>query len=150
MKKKLTAYMLMMLMFCMTLLSGCGGGEQGYEERQADVVTIEEDGWYYSTEDVALYLYTYGELPENFITKKEAQKLGWDNKKGNLWEVADGMCIGGDYFGNYEGLLPEEDDYTECDVNYEGGYRGAERIIFSDDGDIYYTGDHYKSFEQLY
>ena len=150
MKKKLTAYMLMMLMFCMTLFSGCGGGEQGYEEGQTDVVTIEEDGWYYSTEDVALYLYTYGELPENFITKKEAQKLGWDNKKGNLWEVADGMCIGGDHFGNYEGLLPEEDDYTECDVNYEGGYRGAERIIFSDDGDIYYTGDHYKSFEQLY
>ena len=151
MKKKLTAYMLMMLMFCMTLFSGCGStGEQGYEESQTDVVTIEEDGWYYSTEDVALYLYTYGELPENFITKKEAQKLGWDNKKGNLWEVADGMCIGGDYFGNYEGLLPEEDDYTECDVNYEGGYRGAERIIFSDDGDIYYTGDHYKSFEQLY
>ena len=151
MKKKLTAYMLMMLMFCMTLFSGCGTtGEQGYEESQTDVVTIEEDGWYYSTEDVALYLYTYGELPENFITKKEAQKLGWDNKKGNLWEVADGMCIGGDHFGNYEGLLPEEDDYTECDVNYEGGYRGAERIIFSDDGDIYYTGDHYKSFEQLY
>ena len=151
MRKKLTAYTLMLLMFCMTLLSGCGGaGEQGYEENQTDVVTIEEDGWYYSTEDVALYLYTYGELPENFITKKEAQKLGWDNKKGNLWEVADGMCIGGDHFGNYEGLLPEEDDYTECDVNYEGGYRGAERIIFSDDGDIYYTGDHYESFEQLY
>ena len=151
MKKKLTAYMLMLLMFCMTLFSGCGAvEEQGYGESQTDVVTIEEDGWYYSTEDVALYLYTYGELPDNFITKKEAQKLGWDNKKGNLWEVADGMCIGGDHFGNYEGLLPEEDDYTECDVNYEGGYRGAERIIFSDDGDIYYTGDHYETFEQLY
>ena len=144
MKKKFTAYMLMLLMFCMTLFSGCGAtGEQGYEESQTEVITLDEDGWYYSTEDVALYLYTYGELPDNFITKKEAQKLGWDNKKGNLWEVADGMCIGGDYFGNYEGLLPEEDDYT-------GGYRGAERIIFSDDGDIYYTGDHYKSFEQLY
>ena len=151
MKKKLTAYMLMLLMFCMTLFSGCGATEeQGYEESQTDVVTIDEDGWYYSTEDVALYLYTYGELPDNFITKKEAQSMGWDNKKGNLWEVADGMCIGGDHFGNYEGLLPEEDDYTECDVNYEGGYRGAERIIFSDDGDIYYTGDHYKTFEQLY
>lgn len=152
MKKKLTAYLLMMLMFCMTLMSGCGstGEVQGTDEGQSEVYTIDEDGWYYSTEDVALYLYTYGELPDNFITKKEAQKLGWDNKKGNLWEVADGMCIGGDYFGNYEGLLPEEDEYTECDVNYEGGYRGAERIIFSDDGDIYYTGDHYESFEQLY
>ena len=153
MKKKLTAYLLMILMFCMTLLSGCGGaGEeiQNGGESQSEVYTIDEGGWYYSTEDVALYLHTYGELPDNFITKKEAQSMGWDNKKGNLWEVADGMCIGGDHFGNYEGLLPEEDEYTECDVNYEGGYRGAERIIFSDDGDIYYTGDHYESFEQLY
>ncbi|MBQ9091754.1 MAG: ribonuclease [Anaerotignum sp.] len=153
MKKKLTAYLMTLLMLMLTLFSGCGGaGEevQGTDEAQTEAYTIDEDGWYYSTEDVALYLYTYGELPDNFITKKEAQKLGWDNKKGNLWEVADGMCIGGDYFGNYEGLLPEEDEYTECDVNYEGGYRGAERIIFSDDGDIYYTGDHYESFEQLY
>ncbi len=62
------------------------------------------------------------------------------------------MSIGGDRFGNYEGLLPEEDGltYKECDVNYAGGFRGAERIIFSNQGDIYYTGDHYESFEQLY
>ena len=157
MKKKLTAYILMLLMLCMTVFSGCGGGTEAPVQEpdagQADAAeeeALDEDGWYYSTEDVALYLYTYGELPDNFITKKEAQSMGWDNKKGNLWEVADGMCIGGDYFGNKEGLLPEEDDYTECDVNYEGGFRGAERIVFSDDGDIYYTGDHYKSFEQLY
>lgn len=157
MKKKLTAYILMLLMLCMTVFSGCGGGTEAPVQKsdagQADAAeeeALDEDGWYYSTEDVALYLYTYGELPDNFITKKEAQSMGWDNKKGNLWEVADGMCIGGDYFGNKEGLLPEEDDYTECDVNYEGGFRGAERIVFSDDGDIYYTGDHYESFEQLY
>ena len=115
-----------------------------------DVYTIDEDGWYSAPDEVALYIHTYGELPDNFITKKEAQKLGWDNKKGNLWEVAEGMSIGGDYFGNQEGLLPEEDKYTECDVNYNGGYRGSERIVFSDDGDIYYTGDHYETFEQLY
>ena len=157
MKKKLTAYILMLLMLCMTVFSGCGGGTEAPVQEpdagQADAAeeeALDEDGWYYSTEDVALYLYTYGELPDNFITKKEAQSMGWGNKKGNLWEVADGMCIGGDYFGNKEGLLPEEDDYTECDVNYEGGFRGAERIVFSDDGDIYYTGDHYESFEQLY
>lgn len=150
MKKKWTTLLMAMLMLCMAFISGCGSTVEQGGESQTEVYAIEEDGWYYSTEDVALYLYTYGELPDNFITKKEAQELGWDNKKGNLWEVADGMCIGGDYFGNYEGLLPEEDEYTECDVNYEGGYRGAERIIFSDDGDIYYTGDHYESFEQLY
>ncbi len=132
--------------------------EEYYEEETytegniayTEVYTIDEDGWYTTPEDVALYIHTYGELPDNFITKKEAQELGWDSKKGNLWEVAEGMSIGGDYFGNREGLLPEEDDYTECDVNYEGGFRGGERIVFSDDGDIYYTGDHYESFEQLY
>ncbi|MDO4531754.1 MAG: ribonuclease domain-containing protein [Bacillota bacterium] len=155
MKKKGWNFLLMLL-FCLSLCSGCGGGEAAVTEApqteapQNELYTIEEDGWYYTTEDVALYLYTYGELPDNFITKKEAQSMGWDNKEGNLWEVADGMCIGGDYFGNREGLLPEEDEYTECDVNYSGGYRGGERIVFSDDGDIYYTGDHYESFEQLY
>lgn len=150
MKKKLTAYLMLLLLFCMTLFSGCGSELQGTEEAQTETYTIEEDGWYTAPEDVALYIHTYGCLPDNFITKKEAKELGWDSKKGNLWDVAEGMSIGGDYFGNNEGLLPEEDEYTECDVNYEGGYRGDERIVFSDDGDIYYTGDHYESFEQLY
>lgn len=149
MKKKLTAYLLMLLMLCMTIFSGCAE-VQGTAESQTVVYTMDEDGYYTTPEDVALYIHIYGDLPDNFITKKEAQALGWDSKKGNLWEVADGMSIGGDHFGNYEGLLPEEDTYTECDVNYAGGYRGSERIIFSDDGDIYYTGDHYQSFEQLY
>ena len=62
------------------------------------------------------------------------------------------MSIGGDKFGNREGLLPKEDgrQYYECDVNYQGGYRGAERIVFSNDGLIFYTDDHYNSFTQLY
>ena len=162
---------LLVVVLGLALLWGKSSGETGIPENEATIMdmltteadkttvpeetvpeksSISEDGTYTTKEEVAEYINLYGHLPSNFITKKEAQKLGWDNKKGNLWEVADGMCIGGDYFGNYEGLLPEEDDYTECDVNYEGGYRGAERIIFSDDGDIYYTGDHYKSFEQLY
>lgn len=113
---------------------------------------LPEDGSYTSKEDVALYLYTYGHLPDNFIRKDDAKKLGWDNSKGNLAEVAPGKSIGGDRFGNYEGLLPEEDGrkWTECDIGYEEGYRTGERIVFSNDGLIYYTGDHYKSFERLY
>lgn len=102
--------------------------------------------------DVAEYIHLYEELPPNFITKKDAQELGWDSRKGNLWDVAPGMSIGGDSFGNREGLLPKQKGrkYTECDVNYEGGFRGGERVVFSNDGLIFYTNDHYESFEQLY
>ncbi len=119
---------------------------------EADNSIILESGSYTTPEDVAEYIHTFGTLPENFITKDEAIALGWDKSKGNLWDVADGMSIGGDRFGNYEGLLPDADGrtWTECDVNYDGGFRGSERIIFSNDGLIFYTDDHYKTFVQLY
>jgi len=98
---------------------------------------------------VALYIHAYGCLPENFITKNEARKLGWEG--GGLEKYAPGMCIGGDRFGNYEGLLPEDRTYRECDIDTLGANsRGAKRVVFSDDGLIYYTDDHYESFELLY
>ena len=117
-----------------------------------DDPTIDEDGWYNTKDEVALYIYTYGELPDNYLTKNEARDRGWDSKKGNLWDVADGMSIGGDRYYNNDDQLPEEKGrkYYECDINYEGGFRGGERIVFSNDGLIYYTGDHYESFELLY
>lgn len=111
--------------------------------------TIQKDGSYTSPEDVAAYIHTFGTLPANYITKKEAQALGWVSAQGNLWDVAPGKSIGGDYFGNYEKLLPDG-SYHECDVNYAGDYRGAERLIYSTDGRIYYTNDHYATFTQLY
>ena len=113
--------------------------------------TIAVDGWYSSKEEVSLYIDTYGELPDNFITKDEAKALGWDSKEGNLWDVAEGMSIGGDTFGNREGLLPKEKGrvYYECDIDYEGGFRNSKRIVFSNDGLIYYTEDHYESFEEI-
>ena len=112
---------------------------------------VEEDGWYDDVETVAAYLIAYEELPDNYLTKKEAETLGWVSKEGNLWDVAEGMSIGGDYFGNYEGLLPEG-KYRECDIDYDGGYRGEERLIYTTQGDlyIYYTDDHYESFELIY
>ena len=110
---------------------------------------LPEDGSYTTAEDVALYIHQYGHLPDNFITKKEAQALGWEG--GGLEAYAPGKCIGGDRFGNYEGLLPEDRSYTECDVDTLGAKsRGAKRIVFSDDGLIYYTEDHYESFTLLY
>lgn len=113
---------------------------------------IDEFGEYSTRDEVALYIHTYGKLPSNYITKKEAQALGWDSSRGNLWDVTDGKSIGGDRFGNYEELLPVKEGrkYYECDINYEGGYRGSDRIIYSNDGLIFYTEDHYETFEQLY
>jgi hypothetical protein len=111
--------------------------------------TLPEDGAYTTKEDVALYIHLYGHLPDNFITKKEAEALGWSG--GSLEPYAPGKCIGGSHFGNYEGLLPEGHNYTECDIDTLGASsRGAKRIVFSDDGLIYYTEDHYTTFELLY
>ena len=121
------------------------------EETFDTELTIAEDGVYTSKEDVALYIHIYERLPDNFMTKKEAQALGWEG--GSLEPYAPGMCIGGNRFGNYEGLLPEEDGrtYTECDIDTLGAKsRGAKRIVFSNDGLIYYTEDHYETFELLY
>lgn len=113
---------------------------------------ILEEGTYTSKEEVAEYIFLYGHLPDNFITKKEAKALGWVSSEGNLGDVAPGKSIGGDYFGNFEKNLPEKKgrDYHECDIDSSGGYRGAKRIVYSNDGLVYYTEDHYKTFELLY
>ena len=116
-----------------------------------EAAVLNENGSYTTKEDVALYLHQYGHLPPNYITKKEAQALGWSG--GSLEPYAPGKCIGGSQFGNYEGLLPKAPGriYTECDINTLGkSKRGAERIVFSNDGLIFYSGDHYESFELLY
>lgn len=148
------------LLLALLLLAGCAkqGGALSTPPtaETAPTETVPEaaapspdaNGEYTSKEDVALYLHIYGHLPSNFITKKQAQKLGWEG--GDLWRYAEGKSIGGDRFGNYEGLLPEDRDYRECDIDYHGGKRNAKRIVFSEDGFIYYTDDHYESFTQLY
>ena len=120
-------------------------------EEENETVQLEKNGSYTSKEEVAAYLRAYGKLPPNYITKQEAQNLGWNSSAGNLWKVAPGKSIGGDRFGNYEGLLPGG-SYTECDIDYEGGYRDSKRLVFRKDGNewqIYYTEDHYNSFEEV-
>ena len=114
--------------------------------------SVDEDGWYSSKEEVALYIHLYGELPGNYVTKAEAEDAGWTGGSVERW-TGEGTALGGSYFGNYEGLLPKEQGrtYAECDVDTVGeNSRGAKRIVFSNDGLIFYTGDHYESFELLY
>lgn len=121
------------------------------EEPPAQEPSLDEDGTYTTKEDLALYLHLYGHLPANFVTKKEARAAGWTG--GSVEAFFPGMCIGGDYYGDYEGNLPKAKgrSWHECDVNTLGRRgRGAERIVWSNDGLIYYTGDHYETWELLY
>lgn len=107
-------------------------------------------GYYYDLSSVVLYLETYGELPDNYITKSEARELGWEG--GSVENYREGAAIGGDYFGNREGLLPEAAgrSYTECDIDTNGyGSRGSRRLVFSNDGLYFYTSDHYESFSEV-
>lgn len=115
-------------------------------------VSVSEDGTYTDKDHVALYLHFYQKLPANYVSKTKAKKAGWDAEKGNLWDVCPGKSIGGGTFYNDDGLLPEKSGRTwkECDIDYAGGYRGAKRICYSNDGLIFYTDDHYQSFTQLY
>lgn len=156
----LAAVLLIVGMAC--LCAGCGADSGSSDVQQSTKQQIERtmpttdpenveapdrDGVYDSKDDVALYLYVYGELPRNYITKHEAQALGWNG--GSLERYAPGKCIGGGSFGNYERRLPEG-KYRECDINTLGAKsRGPERLVYSDEA-IYYTGDHYETFEQLY
>lgn len=171
---------LLALLLVFSVLSGCGGAAPDVpsctaapaadavpaadapSDTEADAVSpgesdksspaaLDEGGEYTSAEDVALYLHLYAHLPQNFITKKDARALGWNG--GGLDDYADGKCIGGDRFGNYEGLLPDAPgrEYHECDIDtLHAVSRGAKRIVYSNDGLIYYTEDHYESFILLY
>ena len=87
-------------------------------------------------------------LPNYYITKNEARRQGWNPSQGNLCEVLPGKAIGGDKFSNREGSLPKGERYFEADVNYSCGNRNADRIVFTEDGDVYLTKNHYKSFEK--
>ena len=171
---------LLALLLVFSVLSGCGGAApdapsctaapaadavpsaDAPSDAEADAVSpgesdksspaaLDEGGEYTSVEDVALYLHLYAHLPQNFITKKDARALGWNG--GGLDDYADGKCIGGDRFGNYERLLPDAPgrEYHECDIDtLHAASRGAKRIVYSNDGLIYYTEDHYESFILLY
>ncbi len=161
MKKRIISILLAVI-WLLAVVTGCGApaAESGSAESEARIEEaasgedlLNPEGSYTTKEDVALYLELYNSLPDNFITKKEARDLGWQG--GSLEPYAPGYCIGGDRYGNYEGLLPKDEEYRECDINTLGAQkRGAERLVFAgEDGDItaiYYTGDHYQTFEPLY
>ena len=136
---------LTLIVLAAALLLGVGNGWNDAADQSGTGAII-------APQAIADYIFGHGELPENFITKREAEALGWDSSENYVSDVAPGKSIGGDRFGNYEGLLPEKSGRTwyEADANYVSGPRGAERIVFSSDGLVYYTKDHYESFTQMF
>ena len=115
---------------------------------------VEESGLYTTKDSVAAYLCKFDKLPSNYITQNEGKAL-YESKTGNTfskwnfnpWTTLDVM-IGGDSFGNKEGLLPKG-SYHEADVDYSAKNRGTKRLVYEGDCVIYYTADHYKSFSKL-
>ena len=120
------------------------------ENNKDNINKPEKNEYYYDVESVVLYLHYYGKLPKNFVTKNKARDEGWNG--GSVEDYIDGAAIGGDKFGNREGLLPKKSGrtYTECDIDTDGkDSRGAKRLVFSNDGLYFYTDDHYSSFTEL-
>lgn len=151
MRKKIQ---MIFMSFSLAFLIGCTKtvkeDETSFIQEEASVVeTIAEDIETDQKDEVALYLYTYEHLPSNYMSKKEAREYGWEG--GALSVILPGKSIGGDYYGNYEETLPMDNEYHECDIDTEDKTsRGAKRIIYSTDGDIWYTEDHYETFTLLY
>lgn len=91
-----------------------------------------------------------GSLPARYVTKREAEALGW-RPGDDLCRVARGRVIGGDRFHNRERRLPEARgrSWREADLDFDCGRRGARRLVFSSDGLIFVTLDHYESFREV-
>ena len=150
--------LIVLLLLILPIMTGCKFKliENQYTtpamQETIESIQVEENGVYTSKEEVAAYIHKYQKLPSNYITEQEAKKLGWESKKGNLNKVAPEKSIGGAMFQNKEQLLAikEGRQYYTCDVNYTDGFRNDDRIVYSNDGMIYYTTNAYKSFELLY
>ncbi|CCV28365.1 putative ribonuclease [Yersinia enterocolitica (type O:9) str. YE212/02] len=102
-------------------------------------------------QQVVKYLQSHHRLPDFYITKQQAREKGWNPKEGNLCKVLPGKAIGGDRFSNRERQLPKAKgrNWREADVNYRCGHRGSDRLLYSNDGLIYLTQDHYKHFIRM-
>lgn len=91
------------------------------------------------------------ELPPNYISEEEAKKMVWKSSLGNLDKAAPGRMMGGKIFMNRREALPAEPGriWYEADINYSGGFRETERILYSNDGLLFASYDHYETFVEL-
>jgi len=120
-----------------------------YQSKKGNTVQNSSEIYSLTAEKTVInYVKQNHKLPDYYITKNAAKNQGWDPSKGNLCEVLPGKAIGGDHFSNREKTLTESEQYYEADVNYHCGNRNADRIVFTKNGEVYLTKNHYKSFEK--
>ncbi|MBR3073716.1 ribonuclease domain-containing protein [Fibrobacter sp.] len=124
------------------------------EKSKTILEAVQESGKYTSKDSVAAYLCKFDKLPSNYVGKSEGQKL-YESKTGKTFEkwnfnpwTTIGVMIGGDTYSNSEGLLPKG-SYHEADVDYSAKNRGTKRLVYQSDCVIYYTADHYETFNRL-
>ena len=114
---------------------------------------IDEYGEYTDRDSVAAYLVYFGTLPCNYITREEARDFGWEEGE-DLWLSAPGYSLGGDPYPDEAGLFSAQEylsdlsPFLECDLNYQGGERGRERLIWNEFS-LWYTADGIW-FDELY
>ncbi len=92
-----------------------------------------------------------GLLPDYYVTLKEVKLSGYRLYLGNLADVLPGKMITKGIYKNRNGHLPSAPGriWYEADINYDGGYRGNDRILFSNDGLVFVTYNHYLTFEEI-
>ncbi len=92
----------------------------------------------------------FGELPKYYVTKNEAKSSGWRQSKSPENYIPDKMIMGGIYH-NKNDHLPNAPGriWYEADINYYEGKRNGHRFLWSNDGLMFVTYNHYETFYEI-
>ncbi len=96
------------------------------------------------------YLIRYGKLPDYYIDINNLRELGWKDGKSPSKYAPGKMLTRGRYFNDNK-HLPDAPGrlWFECDINYYEGRRNQHRILYSNDGLMFVTYDHYETFYEI-
>ena len=122
----------------------CRCSVQPLEAIEAGTATV--DG----TSGADWHIKNVNKLPDNYITKEELKSFHWKRGKAPS-NYAPGKIVGGNIYKNDDLHLPHEMKriWYEADINYVQGKRNSQRLVYSDDGLIFVTYNHYQTFYEI-